>query len=438
MSDSGLGDLIPLDKSINLIDKTDIEKIINNRSIVFHFQPIISAGKKRIIGYEGLMRGIDRQTNSLISPLQLYESAKRHDMLLGLDRLCREVCLDSFKDKIYSLDQGQILFLNFEISLINEGSEGASFMLNLLSNLDISPNNVVIEIIESKVKQIKGLQRFIDILKYYGFLIALDDVGVGHSNFDRIPIVKPNIIKIDRSIIKGIGKDYYKQEVFKALVNLCRKIGAVVLAEGVESKDEVLWTLRMGADLLQGYYFSKPLDVMFYDLRHELFEKVHTTVMLYNKIAIEQLKKSRRDHVKYNRFVDNLADKLRDLNEVDFQPILEEEIIKVDFIDSIFILNKKGIQVTDTVMVYNINKPKNLLFRPAKKGDDLSSKEYYYLLLHTGLKKYITDSYISHASGNKCRTISTFFQGAEGLIYILCVDIIETLEHYYKKPSDDF
>ncbi|MFQ3573327.1 MAG: EAL domain-containing protein [Thermodesulfovibrionales bacterium] len=419
------------------LDKTSIEKIISEKSIVFHFQPIISAGKKRIIGYEGLMRGFDVQTNTLISPLMLFDAAKRYDLLLEFDRLCREECLRSFRDKIYFLDEGQILFLNYEISLIQTGDEGASFMINLLNELDVSPNNVVIEIIESKVKEINGLQKFIDILKYYGFLIALDDVGVGHSNFDRIPIVKPNIIKIDRSIIKGIERDYYKQEVFKALVNLCKKIGALVLAEGVETMREVIGTLTMGADLLQGYYFSKPLDTMFSDIRHGLFEKVNKAITLYNRNAIERLRRSRKDHEMYDRFVERLVEKLKGLEEEGFQAILQEEILKTDFIDSLFVLDKKGIQVTETVMVYNINKPKNLLFRPAKKGDDLSSKEYFYLLVHTGLKKYITDSYISHASGNRCRTISVCFQGAGGLLYILCVDIIETSQYYHKRLLDE-
>ncbi|MCX8027301.1 MAG: EAL domain-containing protein [Thermodesulfovibrionales bacterium] len=424
-------------RSSKILNKATVQEIITDKSIVFHFQPIISAGKKRIVGYEGLMRGIDKHSNTLISPLVLYESAKKHDMLLELDRLCREQCLRSFRERVYSLDEGLMVFLNFEISLLSEGNEGALFMINLLSDLDISPNNVVIEIIESKVKKVDALKRFIDILKYYGFLIALDDVGVGHSNFDRIPIVKPNIIKIDRSIITGIERDYYKQEILKALVNLCRKIGSIVLAEGVETKEEVLWTLSIGADLLQGYYFSKPLDTMFNDLRHELFDKIDTVVALFNNRAIQRLKRARKDNEMYDRFVDNLCERLKNKDENSFQSILEEQILKVNFVDSIFILNKQGIQVTDTVMVYNINKPKNPLFRPARKGDDLSSKEYFYLLVHTGLKRYITDSYISHASGNRCRTISVFFKGSGNSTYILCVDIIETSEYYYKSPQDD-
>lgn len=97
------------------------------------------------------------------------------------------------------------------------------------------------------------LKMFLCTYKEYGFLIALDDVGTGHSNLDRISLVKPDILKIDRSIIDNIDQRYHNQEVFKSLVNLSKRIGTMVVTEGVERKEEAILAFELGADMLQGY-----------------------------------------------------------------------------------------------------------------------------------------------------------------------------------------
>lgn len=415
-----------------------LQTIINNSSVVFHYQPIISSHQKNIIGYEGLMRGKLEQDERLISPLDLYKSAQKYGRLLELDRLCRRKCVSSFEEFIYRHNNNLILFLNYEISLLEEGTTGAIYMVDLAKKFGVLPHNIVIEVIESKVKDTKALQRFIEVLKYYGFLIALDDVGVGHSNFDRIPIVKPNIIKIDRSIIKGIENDYYKQEVFKALVNLCKKIGALVLAEGVETIDEVVFSLNLGADLLQGYFFSKPLSDNFNIINEDLSLKIHNVVDIYKNFSIKKLKINKKNHAIYEEFINRLIMKIRCCSIEEIQEILEEEISKVTFIDALYVLDKRGIQVIDTVVLYNFVNSKNVLFMPAKQGDDLSSKDYYYLLVNTGLKRFITDTYISHATGNKCRTISILFDDCKGTEYILCIDIHEPKELFYQGIMDEY
>ena len=95
-------------------------------------------------------------------------------------------------------------------------------------------------------------------LRQRGFLVVLDDVGAGHSNLDRIPLIRPDIIKIDRSLITGVDADFYKQETFKSLVSLSRRIGALVVAEGIETEREAVAALELGADLLQGYFLGRP------------------------------------------------------------------------------------------------------------------------------------------------------------------------------------
>ncbi len=75
---------------------------------------------------------------------------------------------------------------------------------------------------------------------------------------ERITLIKPNILKIDRSLIQNIDKEYYKQEIVKSLINLIKKFGGLSLAEGVEREEEIIKSLELGADIFQGFYFSKP------------------------------------------------------------------------------------------------------------------------------------------------------------------------------------
>jgi len=163
--------------------------------------------------------------------------------------------LETFRD-FFPQPHDLILCLNFETSVIDRELE-TPHLARLCRQMGLNPASIVIEILESKVRNVEALNKFIRAHRAQGFLVALDDVGKGHSNLDRIPVIQPDIIKIDRSLVTCIQDDYYRQEIFKSLVKLSHKIGAFALAEGVESEDEVLCTLELGANLLQGYYFFR-------------------------------------------------------------------------------------------------------------------------------------------------------------------------------------
>lgn len=99
-----------------------------------------------------------------------------------------------------------------------------------------------------------------NILDYYrskGFRVALDDVGSGYSNLNVIAELKPDIIKIDREIIRNVHEDKIKNAILEALVRIARECGIDVLAEGVETVEEFEF-LRDKVDFAQGYFFGKP------------------------------------------------------------------------------------------------------------------------------------------------------------------------------------
>lgn len=402
-----------LEKSIN------IAEIIKNKSITAVFQPIISIKKKAVIGIEALCRGVCH--NRIIMPDVLFSLAAEEGLTLALDRLCREKALSTLSRVNIELDE-LILFINFDTSIIDEGVVGSGHLLDMVNHYNFNPNNIAIEINESRANDIDSLKVFIETYRKHGFIIALDDVGKGYSNLNRVAITKPDIIKIDKALVRDISKEYYKQEVFRSLINLSRNIGALAVAEGVETEDEAIASLGYGVDMLQGYYFSRPQEInnLAKKTLHSSIEYVAGKFKDHSlrRLALENTRKD-----EYQAIMDSIIFDLEKSNKKRFTAILREIINHHQSIECIYILNQWGVQVSDSVCNQSIlSVQKRPAFRPAPSGTDHSLKDYYYLLTVAGSEKYITEPYISLASGNLCTTISTYFEDSENSNFILCID----------------
>ncbi len=100
-----------------------------------------------------------------------------------------------------------------------------------------------------------------DIFREYkrlGFKTAIDDFGAGYSGLNLLAKFRPDIIKLDIELIRDLDKDEIQQAIVSGIFDFCRKINCEVIAEGVESKEEVEILRDIGINLLQGYYFAKP------------------------------------------------------------------------------------------------------------------------------------------------------------------------------------
>jgi len=402
-----------------------VEAIISNERIVTHFQPIISIKKREIAGFEALSRGVAENNGNLITPDRLYGAALKKGRTLALDRLCRKKALENFQNSLSSHERRQLLFVNFEASLLDEGVGGSGHMMDLASQLSLHPSDIVIEIVESKVKDIKALQNFVETYRYYGFLIALDDVGAGHSNFDRISLIKPDILKINRDIITAINDDYYKQQVFKSLANLSHNIGTLVVAEGVETEEETLQCLMLGADLFQGYYFKRPGAADFIRQAGDLLKKISQIADRYTKHEISKIREANKRQRLYAGIMRSIVNSLASMPAPFCEKTLRKTVQELILVEAIYIVDQNGIQVTNTILNTSFILKKHKLFQPAQKGDDHSLKEYIYPLLNTSLRRFTTERYISLATGTVCRTVSASFKDMKMNSYILCVDFRE-------------
>jgi EAL domain-containing protein (putative c-di-GMP-specific phosphodiesterase class I) len=244
----------PLQRYLNLIEDKEFFDIVNNQSLTSYFQPIIKASDRTIYGYEALIRGV-KENGDLMFPDVLFEKSERNDLNFKVDRLCRESALKTAAVKRIS----QKVFINFIPTTIYDPEFCLSSTVKWAKQLEFDPSNIIFEVVETENVQDKNHLK--EILSYYrkqGFQVALDDVGEGYSGLNMLIDLKPNIIKVDRHIIRDIDKDEFKRSVYKALYTLAKENDIEVLAEGVETSSELEIIEGIGVDYLQGYYFAKP------------------------------------------------------------------------------------------------------------------------------------------------------------------------------------
>lgn len=397
--------------------------ILNEIEIINHFQPIISNINHTIAGFESLTRGLCKHCNRIIPPLELFKMLRNEKELLRVDIEARKNAVKVFSDVPVNNNE-ILLLLNFDANLIEKKIENPERLVNLCKNTNVKPNNIVIEITESKPCNIDVLLDFIEHCRKHGFLIALDDVGSGYSNFDRIAVIKPDILKLDRSIINNLDKDYHKKVIFRSMSRLASKIGMLLLAEGVETKDEILYSLELGADLLQGFYFAVP-GIISPDMILSVEKKISYTEAIFKNYKIERIRHLKRNYQAYDEVIDVISDCLAEANQEEFNSLLENYDGKYDFIESMFVLDNNGIQITDSHLNCNVCNIKPKIFKLLKKGDTHFYKEYFYLLQGNLFKKHTTDTYLSNTTGYLCRTIAKKFCTFDQKSYILCINIKE-------------
>lgn len=243
-----------LKKWFFLLNNRDFIDIFENNSLTTYFQPIVSLPNLEIVAYECLSRGV-KSDGSLMSPYLLFKLAVENDLLFFLDRLCRENALKTAAVKKISAD----IFINFIPTSIYVPETCLQSTMHWARQLEYDPSRIVFEVVEShQVEDLKHLRSILDFYRDKGFRTALDDIGSGHTNLTTLAALGADVIKIDMEIIRGIDKDPVKQSIFGALSTIAHENGIKVLAEGVETCEELAYVKENGAELAQGYLFAKP------------------------------------------------------------------------------------------------------------------------------------------------------------------------------------
>jgi EAL domain-containing protein (putative c-di-GMP-specific phosphodiesterase class I)/GGDEF domain-containing protein len=228
----------------------DLKSTIRDGAVFIEYHPIIVNATEEIYGYEALARGVRRE---LRSPEVLFEVAEEANMLWELSRLLRKRAVEGIMSE---LKEGQFLFLNVDPHDFNDPS---------FRNLDptdlgiTEPGRVVLEITErTAIKDYPRFQEYLAAFRERGFKFAVDDAGSGYAGLGSIANLAPDYIKLDISLISNIDTNFLKQNLVETLVNFANGQNAMVIAEGVERKEEFETVRELGVHLTQGFFFHRP------------------------------------------------------------------------------------------------------------------------------------------------------------------------------------
>lgn len=226
--------------------------ILEEGLVTPQYQPIVNLVNDGLVGWEGLIRG--PKDTALESPLALFALAERLGHLRDLERLCRERTIAGA-----DLQPQEKLFLNIHPRTLTDPTFREGETRTLIETRQLRADRIVFEITEHQaIDDYALLRRVVNHYRKQGYQIALDDTGAGYSGLVTLMEVKPDVVKIDMNLIRRLHEDQTKQDIVRAICQVSSGFGAVVIAEGIETPEELAAVRRCGVPYGQGYLLGVP------------------------------------------------------------------------------------------------------------------------------------------------------------------------------------
>jgi len=211
------------------------------------FQPIVEPARRRIFGYEALLRAAEP---SLPHPGAFLDAAERLDRLPEVGRRVRSLAAMAFE----RAPANSQLFINLHTRDLLDDTLYATD-----APLVEFADRVVLEITErSAIDDVEDIKARVFALRSRGFRIAVDDLGAGYAGLSSFAALEPEVVKLDMSLVRGAHKSAIRRRLIASMTTVCLEMGMQVVAEGVETVEERDCVLECGCSLLQGYLFAKP------------------------------------------------------------------------------------------------------------------------------------------------------------------------------------
>lgn len=231
----------------------ELRKVIREEAVRTVWQPVVELASGSYHGFEAFARG--PKDSMFEMPRAMFALSGRVGASGDLDRLCRAA---AFRDDA-AVGLGRKLFVNVLPTALASPEWSSGVVPDLLAAAGRAPADVVVEVSERAVgTDAPELPDAWDALRGRGFAMALDDVGTGRDGGEAVERLRPDYLKVDASVVRGIDTNLVKQEIFATIARAASTVGARLAAVGVESADEAATVRRLGAHLAQGYHFAQP------------------------------------------------------------------------------------------------------------------------------------------------------------------------------------
>lgn len=232
-----------------------LQELLHAQRVTTHFQPIFHVAEPdQVFAHECLLRGIDEQGDP-VSPGLMFELAAQADLVFPLDRLARITAVQNAAAQGVSSQ----IFINFTPAAVYDPVNCLQTTVAAVEKAGLQRDRIVFEVIETE--RIGDPNHLANVLGYYrdaGFRVALDDLGGGYAGLGLLPSLRPDFVKLDRSLVDGVGGNRVQSVVIDRVTQMAHDLGIEVIAEGVEQAEDLDWLQAHSVDYVQGFLLARP------------------------------------------------------------------------------------------------------------------------------------------------------------------------------------
>jgi diguanylate cyclase (GGDEF)-like protein/PAS domain S-box-containing protein len=240
--------------------ETQLRKAFERDEFVLHYQPIMDIFKKELVGFEALVRW-QHPTRGLILPSEFIPITEETGLILRLDDWVINESCRQLSDWRNRFPEHFPLKISVNLSVQDlRATNLVSSIESSLSKTGLSGDCITLEITESML--IDNIHKTIDLLNQLrekNIHISIDDFGTGYSSLKYLHLLPADYLKIDRSFVSRMAQENRDYQVVNTIINLSNQLGVAVIAEGIETNQQLKWLEKLGCEFGQGYFFSKPL-----------------------------------------------------------------------------------------------------------------------------------------------------------------------------------
>lgn len=240
-----------------IADSTDriacLRDILSGEEIRTLLHPVLELETMAVIGYEALSRG--PEYSEFERPDKLFSVAYDADLVMRLERVCRKRALEVAA----RMPEGKLLFLNIEPEAVADPQLRDAVTTDMLAAANVPPSSIVLELTErAAISDFPAFRSTLDFIRALGFSVAVDDAGAGYGSLQCLAEVKPEWLKVDISLVRGCDGDDVRASLVESLVTFADRVGAKLIAEGIETEAELETLRSMGVRYGQGFLLAMP------------------------------------------------------------------------------------------------------------------------------------------------------------------------------------
>ena len=253
-----------LDRMMSRLElETDLRKALDYQEFIVHYQPILEMKSHHIIGFEALVRW-EHPTKGLLPPAEFIPTAEETGLIVPLgywvlNEACRQI-------HTWQIQYPQVPPLSINVNLSTRQCAHPDLVKNIakiLKKNGLDPQSLKLELTESLIIEESGsTAAILNELRDMGIQVQIDDFGTGYSSLSYLHTLPIDTLKIDRSFISRLGTSSNNTEIVQTIFSLAHSLGMKVIAEGVETNEQLASLQAMNCEYAQGFLFAKPVNSM--------------------------------------------------------------------------------------------------------------------------------------------------------------------------------